>query len=60
MTPIIFVTIQLVVLVWAYVAHVRRNPSPLYKLLWIAAVCGVIGMDIWYFTNFAYPAGFSF
>ena len=60
MTPIIFVTIQLVVLVWAYVAHVRRNPSPLYKLLWLAAVAGVIGMDIWYFANFAYPGGFSF
>ena len=59
MLPIIFVAVQLTVLVWAYIAQIRKQPSPVFKGLWIAAICGVIGMDIWYFANFAYPGGFA-
>ena len=59
MLPIIFVAVQLTVLVWAYIAQIRKQPSPVFKGLWIAAICGVIGMDVWYFTNFAYPGGFA-
>ena len=59
MLPIIFVAVQLTALVWAYVAQIRKQPSPVCKGLWLAAICGVIGMDVWYFTNFAYPGGFA-
>jgi hypothetical protein len=58
--PILFVAFQLVVLAWALFAHVRRDPSGLYKLAWLAAYGGVIGLDYWYFANYAYPGGFSF
>jgi hypothetical protein len=58
-TPIIFVTVQLVVLAWTFVAQIRRNPSPVFKSLYLAAYCGVVGMDVWYFANFAYPGGFA-
>ena len=60
MVPIVFVTVQLAVLAWAFVAQVRRSPSPTFRALWLAAYGGVIGMDVWYFANFAYPAGFAF
>ncbi len=60
MIPILFVAFQLIVLALAFVFQIRRNPSPTFKGLWLAAYAGVIGMDIWYFANFAYPAGFSF
>ena len=60
MVPIVFVTVQLAVLALAFVAQVRRSPSPTFRALWLAAYGGVIGMDVWYFANFAYPAGFSF
>ena len=59
MIPILFVAFQLAVLVWASVAQVRRHPSPVFKGLWLAAICGVIGMDVWYFANFAYPDSFA-
>jgi hypothetical protein len=58
--PILFVAVQLVILSWAFVGIVRHNPSPLYKLLWGAALCGIIGFDIWYLADYAYPAGFAF
>jgi hypothetical protein len=57
--PILFVVFQLVVLTWAFVAEVRRSPSRVFKGLWLAALGGVVGMDIWYYANFAYPAGFG-
>jgi hypothetical protein len=57
--PIVFVAVQLVVLGWAFFGHVRHNPSPLYKLLWGAALAGIIGFDIWYLADYAYPAGFA-
>ena len=60
MKPLIFVIFQLVVLGWAYVAHARHDPSSLYRILWLLAICGVIGLDIWYLRNFAYPGGFEF
>ena len=60
MIPILFVTFQLAVLVVVGWAQIRRYASPIFKGLWLAALCGVIGMDVWYFANFAYPAGFSF
>lgn len=60
MKPILYVAFQLVVIAWALVAHVRRDPSNWYRLSWAAAFGGVIGMDIWYFSTYAYPAGFSF
>ena len=59
MVPILFVVFQLAVLVWAFVVPIRQHPSPVFKGLWLAAICGVIGMDIWYFANFAYPHGFA-
>ena len=59
MVPIIFVAVQLIVLAVTSVAQIRRNPSLTFKTLWLAAYCGVIGMDIWYFANFAYPGGFA-
>jgi hypothetical protein len=58
--PLAFVIFQLVVLGWALVAHVRHDPSALYRFAWLGAYCGVIGLDVWYFANYAYPAGFSF
>ena len=60
MVPILFVAFQLIVLAVAFVVQIRRSPSPAFKGLWLAAYAGVIGMDIWYFADFAYPAGFSF
>ena len=60
MKPLAFVVFQLVVLGFALVVHVRKDPSATYKLLWLAAYGGVIGLDVWYLANYAYPAGFSF
>ena len=34
MKPILFVAFQLVVIAWALVAHVRRDPSNWYRLAW--------------------------
>ena len=59
MAPIAFVAFELIVLAWAFVAQIRRSPSPTFKALYLAAYGGVIGMDIWYFANFAYPGGFA-
>lgn len=59
MKPLLYVVFQLVVLGWAGIAHVRRDPAPVYRLLWLAAFCGVIGLDVWYFLDYAYPAGFK-
>ena len=50
---------QLLVLAWALVAHIRRDPSLTYRLLWLGAFGGVIGLDVWYLSSYAYPAGFS-
>jgi hypothetical protein len=58
--PLAYVIFQLLVLGWAAFSHVRRDPSTTYKLLWLAALGGVIGLDVWYFVNYAYPGGFSF
>jgi hypothetical protein len=58
--PLLFVIFQLVVLGWAYFAHVRHDPTPLYRILWLLAICGVIGLDVWYLRDFAYPSGFEF
>ena len=60
MKPLAYVIFQLLVLVWVLVAHVRHDPSLTYRLLWVGALGGVIGLDVWYFSDFAYPAGFSF
>jgi hypothetical protein len=57
--PLAYVIFQLLVLSWAVIAHIRRDPAPVYKLLWVGAFGGVIGLDVWYFLDFAYPAGFS-
>ncbi len=59
MIPIFFVAVQLLVLTGTYFAHLRRHPSPVYRSLFLAATAGVIGMDVWYFANFAYPTGFA-
>lgn len=59
MKPLLFVIFQLVVLGWAYFAHVRHDPTPLYRILWLLAICGVIGLDVWYLRDFAYPSGFK-
>ena len=59
MKPILYVAFQLVVIGWALVGHVRRDPSATYKLAWAAAYGGVIGLDVWYLSTYAYPAGFS-
>jgi hypothetical protein len=58
--PLAYVIFQLLVLGWAAIAHVRRDRSPPYKLLWLGALGGVIGLDVWYFTSYAYPGGFTF
>jgi hypothetical protein len=58
--PLGFVVFQLVVLGVAYLGHVRRDPSPVYRFLRVASLCGVIGLDVWYFLDFAYPTGFKF
>ena len=60
MAPIAFVAFQLIVLSWTFVATVRRSSSPTFRVLYLAASGGVIGMDVWYLTTYAYPAGFSF
>ncbi len=60
MKPILYVAFQIIVLGWAFFAHVRKDPVRWYRYLWLAALCGVIGLDIWYFRTYAYPAGFSF
>ena len=60
MKPLAYVIFQLVVIAWALIAHIRRDPSTTYKLLWVGAFCGVIGLDYWYLSTYAYPAGFSF
>lgn len=60
MKPLAFVIFQLVVLAIALVFHVRKDPSATYKLLWLGAYGGVIGLDVWYLSTYAYPAGFSF
>ena len=60
MKPLAYVIFQLLVLAWAAFAHIRRDPSAAYRLLWLGAFCGVIGLDYWYFANYAYPAGFAF
>jgi hypothetical protein len=60
MKPLGFVIFQLVVLGFAYVAHVRHEPSLVYRFLWLASIGGVIGLDVWYLRDFAYPTGFKF
>ena len=60
MKPLAYVIFQLVVIGIALVVHVRRDPSSTYRLLWLAAYGGVIGLDVWYLSSYAYPAGFSF
>jgi hypothetical protein len=57
--PLAYVIFQLLVLGWVLVTHVRRDPSPVYRLLWLGAFGGVIGLDVWYFVNYAYPGGFA-
>jgi len=57
--PLAYVIFQLIVIGWALVAHIRRDPSLTYKLLWLGALGGVIGLDVWYLSSYAYPAGFS-
>jgi hypothetical protein len=58
--PILYVAFQLIIIGWALVAHIRRDPSTAYKLAWIGAYGGVIGLDVWYLSTYAYPLGFSF
>ena len=60
MKPLAYVIFQLLVLVWVLIAHIRRDPSVAYRLLWLGAFGGVIGLDVWYLSSYAYPAGFSF
>jgi hypothetical protein len=57
--PLAYVIFQLVVLGFALVVHIRKDPSVAYRLLWLAAYGGVIGLDVWYLSTYAYPAGFS-
>jgi hypothetical protein len=57
--PLLYVIFQLLVLGWALVVHIRRDPSLTYRLLWLGAFGGVIGLDVWYLSSYAYPAGFS-
>jgi hypothetical protein len=58
--PLAYVIFQLLVIGWALVAHIRRDPSVPYRLLWVAAYGGIIGLDVWYLHGYAYPGGFSF
>jgi len=57
--PIILVAFQLAVLGWTS-ARLWRDSSPVFRVLWLAALCGVIGgLDVWYLGYHAYPNGFS-
>jgi hypothetical protein len=58
--PILYVAFQLLVLGWALVTVIRRDPSLTYRLLWLGSYAGVIGLDVWYLNGYAYPGGFSF
>jgi hypothetical protein len=58
--PLAYVIFQLLVLGWAAFAVIRRDPSVRYRLLWVGALGGVIGLDVWYFSSYAYPGGFTF
>lgn len=61
MVPIIFVAVQLVALVWTSVSVLRRNPSPVFRALWLAGIAGIAGgLDVWYLGWHAYPGGFAF
>ena len=60
MKPLGFVIFQLVVLGFAYVSHIRHHPSPIYRLLWLASIGGVVVLDVWYLRDSAYPTGFKF
>ena len=60
MKPLAYVVFQLVVIGWVLIAHIRRDPSAAYRLLSLGAFGGVIGLDVWYLANYAYPGGFSF
>lgn len=62
MKPLAYVIFQLLVIGWSLVSHVRRDPSLAYRLLWVGAYGGVIGLDVWYLSTYAYPGpgGFSF
>ena len=59
MKPLLYVIFQLVVIGWVLAVHIRRDPSTVYRLLWLAAYGGVIGLDVWYLSTYAYPGGFS-
>ena len=60
MKPILFVAFQLVVFAVSFVAVVRRNPSSVYRGLYVAAFLGVAGgLDVWYLGWHAYPGGFA-
>ena len=59
MKPLAYVIFQLVVIGFVLVVHVRKDTSVAYRLLWLAAYGGVIGLDVWYLSGYAYPAGFS-
>jgi len=59
MKPLAYVIFQLVVIGFALIVHIRRDSSATYRLLWLAAFGGVIGLDVWYLSTYAYPAGFS-
>ena len=59
MKPLAYVIFQLVVIGWVLIAHIRRDPSVTYRLLWVGAYGGVIGLDVWYLSTYAYPGGFS-
>jgi hypothetical protein len=60
--PLAYVIFQLLVLSWVLVSYIRRDPSASYRLLWLGAFAGVIGLDVWYLSGYAYPGpgGFSF
>jgi hypothetical protein len=60
MKPLAYVIFQLLVLGWAFFALMRRDQSLTYRLLWVGALGGVIGLDVWYLSSYAYPAGFVF
>lgn len=59
MKPILFVAFQVLALLVVF-RQVWRQPSGLYRLLFLAAIAGVIGgLDVWYLGYHAYPTGFN-
>ena len=60
MKPLLYVAFQLVVIGVGPGRACPARPVLRVQLAWVGAYGGVIGLDVWYLSTYAYPAGFSF